>query len=64
MKSQLRSTNSFAFMQMVNGPIARALEMNASHNALGPGNRANSTMGRALRLFIINLGRGIPGGMF
>jgi hypothetical protein len=42
----------------------RALEMNASHNALGPGNRANLTMGRALRLFIINLGRGILGGMF
>jgi hypothetical protein len=62
MNSQLRSTNSFAFMQMVNGSIARELEMNASHNALGPGNRANSTMGRALRLFIINLGRGIPGG--
>lgn len=61
MNSQLRSTNSFAFMQMVNGPIAKELGMNASHNALGPGNRANSTMGRALRLFIINLGRGVPG---
>lgn len=61
MNSQLRSTNSFAFMQMVNGPIAQELNMNASHNALGPGNHANSTMGRALRLFIINLGRGIPG---
>lgn len=61
MNSQLRSTNSFAFMQMVNGPIAQELNMNASHNALGPGNQANSTMGRALRLFIINLGRGVPG---
>lgn len=61
LNSQLRSTNSFAFMQVVNGPIAQELNMNSGVNALGPGNHANSVMGRALRLFINNLGGGEPG---
>lgn len=61
LNSMLRSTNSFAFMQVVNGPIAKTLEMNSGFNAVGPGNRANSAMGRALRLFITNLGGGTPG---
>ncbi len=61
LNSMLRSTNSFAFMQVVNGPIARELGMNSGVNALGPGNHANAVMGRALRLFITNLGGGQPG---
>lgn len=59
--SVVRSTNSFAFMQVVNGPIRNALKMNGGVYALGPGNRANAAMGRALRLFITNLGGGRPG---
>ena len=51
-----RATNSFSFLQIVNGPIARAAGMNGGLNALGPGNRANATVGRALRLALINLG--------
>jgi hypothetical protein len=54
----LRSTNSFSFMQVVNGPIRNEIGMNAGTNAVGPGNRANACMGRALRLFITNLGDG------
>ena len=61
LNSMLRSTNSFAFMQVVNGPIARTLQMNSGVNAVGPGNQANAAMGRALRLFITNLGGGAPG---
>ncbi len=61
LNSMLRSTNSFAFMQVVNGPIATALKMNSGVNAVGPGNLANAAMGRALRLFITNLGGGAPG---
>lgn len=61
LNSMLRSTNSFAFMQVVNGPIARELKMNSGVNAVGPGNQANAAMGRALRLFITNLGGGVPG---
>ena len=61
LNSMLRSTNSFAFMQVVNGPITKSLRMNGGVNAVGPGNQANAAMGRALRLFIINLGGGAPG---
>jgi hypothetical protein len=61
LNSMLRSTNSFAFMQVVNGPIAKSLQMNSAVNAVGPGNQANAAMGRALRLFITNLGGGAPG---
>ncbi len=61
LNSQLRSTNSFAFMQVVNGPIAEEINMNSGVNAIGPGNLSNSVMGRALRLFILNLGGGKPG---
>lgn len=56
--SRVRSTNSFSFMQVINGPIREELGMNSGINALGPGNHANATIGRALRLFIINLGGG------
>jgi hypothetical protein len=59
--SGVRSTNSFSFMQLVNGPIAWEIEMNSGTYALGPGNRANATIGRALRLFIHNLGGGENG---
>jgi hypothetical protein len=39
---------------VVNGPVARAIGMNNGINALGPGNRANATMGRAVRLGLRN----------
>jgi hypothetical protein len=46
---------------IVNGPIARAIGMNAGVNALGQGNRANATIGRAVQLVIRNVGGGRPG---
>jgi hypothetical protein len=61
LNSLVRSTNAFSFMQVVNGPIRNELEMNAGTSVLGPGNYANAVMGRALRLFIINLGGGVNG---
>ena len=48
---------------IVNGPIRKALGMNSGINALGQGNRANSTIGRALQLTIRNVGGGKPGGV-
>ncbi len=48
---------------VVNGPIASRIGMNAEGNVLGQGNRANSTIGRALQLVIRNLGGGKPGGV-
>jgi hypothetical protein len=46
---------------VVNGPIARKIGMNSGINALGPGNRANATLGRALNLIVQNVGGGRPG---
>jgi hypothetical protein len=46
---------------IVNGPVAKAVGMNSGVNALGQGNRANATIGRALQLVIRNVGGGRPG---
>jgi hypothetical protein len=56
--STVRSTTSFSFAIIVNGPIARQIGMNSGMNALGSGtgNKANATIGRFLRLAIISLG--------
>ncbi len=48
---------------IVNGPIAAKIGMNGANNVLGQGNRANSTIGRALQLVVRNLGGGKPGGV-
>jgi len=55
------STGGSAPFVVVNGPIRRELDMNATHNVLGNGNRANATIGRSLRLLIVNVLGGIPG---
>ena len=46
---------------VVGGPVARAVGMNSGGNALGQGNRANATIGRALQLVVRNVGGGRPG---
>ena len=48
---------------IVNGPIAKAIGMNAGLNVFGQGNRANATIGRSLQLVIRNIGGGRPGGV-
>jgi len=48
---------------VVNGPIAKRIGMNSGVNVLGQGNRANSSIGRALQLVIRNVGGGRPGGV-
>ncbi len=45
----------------VNGPIRKSINMNSGMNLLGQGNRANSTIGRAVQLTIRNVGGGRPG---
>ncbi len=55
------STGGTAQFIVVNGPIRTALGMNATHNVLANGNRANATIGRAVRLVLINLLGVIPG---
>jgi hypothetical protein len=57
------TVHSVCPMALVSGPIAERLGMNGGTGALGPGNRANATIGRALSLCIRNIGLGIPGGL-
>jgi hypothetical protein len=55
------STGGSAPFLVVNGPIRRAIGMNATHNVLANAARANATIGRTMRLLILNALGGIPG---
>ena len=55
------STGGAAPFIVVNGPVRTLIGMNATHNVLGNGNRANATIGRAIRLVLINVLGVIPG---
>ena len=56
------TTMGAAPVMIVNGPVRHKLDMNMKLGALGNGNRANATIGRALRLVIRNVGGAMPGG--
>ena len=51
----LTSTGGAALAVVVSGPIAQEIGMNGRHNCLGSGNRANLTIGRAVRLAAMNV---------
>jgi hypothetical protein len=56
------STNSFATMAVINGPIRREIGMNDGIGVMGPYNHANATIGRAYGLLSQNLqGGSVPG---
>src|SRR5712691_9357620 len=55
------STHFSAPLIVVNGPIRARIELNCSFGVFGPGHRANATIGRALRLVMINVGGAKPG---
>ncbi len=55
------TTNPCGPLLILNGPIARKLGVNAGFGALGPGTTANATLGRAVRLMLLNLGGARPG---
>ncbi len=57
------TTGSATPMAIVNGPVVAEIGMNSGGNALGPGNRANATLGRALSLALRNIGDAKPGGL-
>ena len=57
------TTNPSAVWLIVNGPIARWLEVNSGAGCLGQGAWANATLGRALRLILQNIGGALPGEM-
>ncbi|HEU0166659.1 MAG TPA: hypothetical protein VFS62_02700 [Chloroflexota bacterium] len=48
------STGSAGQLAVVSGPAGKLLGFNSGINVFGPGFRANATVGRALRLIIIN----------
>ncbi|MEK6710857.1 MAG: hypothetical protein AABZ64_09790 [Nitrospinota bacterium] len=48
-------------LMIVNGPHAEKIGIHAGNGCFGPGFRANATIGRAIRLILLNLGGGIPG---
>jgi hypothetical protein len=50
------STHGPGILVIVNGPVIRGIGLNAGQNLFGPGNRANATIGRAIRLLLINAG--------
>jgi hypothetical protein len=63
--SLFSSTSSFARMVLVNGPVTEEIGMNDGIGAMGPFNRANSTIGRCWTLISKNLGgSGKPGETF
>ena len=60
MHGVLATTQFAGPVVIVNGAVRRRIGMNAKGNALGQGNRANSSIGRALQLVIRNIGEGRP----
>jgi len=49
-------------LMIINGPYAKKIGIHGGNGCFGPGFRANATIGRAIRLMLLNLGNGIPGG--
>ena len=48
-------------MMIVNGPYAVEIGIHGGSGCLGPGFRANASIGRAIRLILMNIGAGLPG---
>lgn len=55
------STHAGAPLLIVNGPLRDEIGLNSGTGVFGPGWRANATIGRALRLILINIGGAVPG---
>ena len=55
------TTNPVGPMIIFNGPIRNELALNCGAGCFGPGTRANATIGRALRLIMLNVGAAAPG---
>jgi hypothetical protein len=48
-------------LMIVNGPYAQRIGIHGGNGCFGPSFRANATIGRAIRLMMLNLGGGIAG---
>jgi len=54
------TTHPVAPLVIVNGPRARAIGLHSGAGLFGPGFRANATIGRAIRLILMNVGGAWP----
>lgn len=61
LKALQATTHPCTVMCLVGGPICEELDLNASYNAMGQGQRANAVIGRAVRLVLTNIGGAAPG---
>lgn len=55
------TTGGTAPLLIVSGSVAQQLNLNSGVNCFGPGVRANATIGRAIRLILMNAGGALPG---
>ncbi|MDG1695307.1 MAG: hypothetical protein P8I25_02965 [Ilumatobacter sp.] len=55
------TTHSTAPLMIVNGPVVGHCDIAGGFGALGPGHRANASIGRAVRLCMMNIGGARPG---
>jgi hypothetical protein len=55
------TTNPMTPLLLLNGPVRHQLDINYGAGCLGPGWRANATIGRAIRLLLQNVGGALPG---
>jgi hypothetical protein len=55
------TTHPCAVLSIVSGPIVERLGLNAGFGTFAPGNRANASIGRAVRLVLMNVGGALPG---
>lgn len=55
------TTHPVAPLVIVNGPYARRIGLHSGSGCFGPGFRANATIGRAIRLILMNVGGAWPG---
>ncbi|MBT3766021.1 MAG: hypothetical protein HOB79_00500 [Rhodospirillaceae bacterium] len=55
------TTHMASPLLIVNGPIRNEIGMNSGCNVFGSGNRANATIGRAVRMILLNVGGAWPG---
>ncbi len=61
LKSIQPTTHPVAPLLIVNGPIVKKLGINSKSGAFGPGWQSNATIGRSIRLMLMNIGGAFPG---
>jgi hypothetical protein len=55
------TTHPVAVCTILNGPLSGELGLNSGAGCLGPGYQANATIGRAVRLILLNIAGAVPG---